>query len=279
MVFINLDHPRITRTVLTNLGRRIIDVVKSELREKGMKVEIDVTDIDEAVDFIVKVAKWTRFGRDLLVEGLARVLSIGISKGVNKISLKEEIKSIVAEVLGFRSEKDVIRVLSEGELSGVGIDMDHVRELTFNILEDLVRSRIINSFYIVEERKEKGFTSLTYIMKLIKRERGRESVTEIPVTFWLRLTNIGVRGVHKANRIFEGRRIIMLTVKGCKHGELVRAGKRFTIENIVYLPYELAYYVAAGNRIVDEKIRAILKERFDQEVKPSIIDSLRRIVG
>jgi len=280
IVFINLEHPKNTKTVLSSLGRRIIEVVKSELEsDMKAKIEVDVADIDEAVDFIVKVAKWIRFGRDLLVKGIAQALSKGINEGVSKVSLKEEIKNVVSAILGFEGEEDIVKVLSKGELSRIDIDMDHVRELTFNILEDLKRDRVINSFYMVEERKEKGFTSFTYAIKLIRRERGRENIIEIPITFWLRFTSIGVKGVHKANRIFEGRKIIVLTVRGCKHGELVRAGKRFSIENIVYLPYELAYYVVSGNRIMDEKIRTILKERFDQEIKPEIISSLRRIAG
>ena len=146
-------------------------------------------------------------------------------------------------------------------------------------MDELKRNDVIDDFYEIEYRKEVGFTSLSFILKKgVEVRRGVRREVEIPITSWFRFTDIKGSSIHKANKIFKDRNVIILTIEGCRHGILASARKEFNLLDVVYLPSELMYYIIAGTRIRDNRVRTTLEERFNQEYKDLLINDLRQLV-
>lgn len=267
VVFTDIDRPEITKEILKGILDRSLSLIS-----KKFGINVNLYNKDAAVEFIVKASRWVRFGRDILVDAIARAVISSINEGANSIDLKEVARNVVKEVLGL--DVDPEKVLLKGKLSLVNIDMRHVEGIINSILKQLQIEGLAD-FYKVEERIESGFTSFTYIARRVQRNR----VVEIPITFWLRFTDITTRGINKANRLFSNRKVLMITTEICKHGRLTSSRKEFDLMGVIPLPSELAYYIIAGSRILDSKVLDSLKKRFEEEYVPMILDFLRKALS
>jgi len=173
----------------------------------------------------------------------------------------------------------VFDTLVRGKLGSLDYDLKHVESiLNSKVLQRLKEMGLIDMYYKIEERSERGFKSITYVLKRRVRQQKQkgEQITPIdyPITFWLRFSDTNQKAVKKANNIFAGRIVYLITLEGSRHGNLVHAGT-FKLAGILYLRPEVAYYLLARDKIQDEKISKDLELMFENSYAVNIIESLR----
>lgn len=275
VVFINLDdNVEDTKDMLKEIANITVRLVNSVFKNQLRNIA-RIKGVEDAVNYIVKMAKWIRFGRDLLVNSLARAIIDSANTG-QEVNLYDYVLSTLYTDLGLSSPNDLEDILIKGKFNN--IDFDSIRKTLYEVINEL-RGDLIDDYSELEFREERGFTSLTLLLKKrVEVKKGVVKDIDIPLTFWLRFTNIKRGSISKANKIFKDKYIIILSPEGCRHSQLTSVNLQFKLQKIIYLPRELMYYLVAGSKIRDEKISSSLKERFNQTYKNDIIHSIRILI-
>lgn len=272
IVFVQLDDINNVKNVLSKLVKKAIDVIKTKTN-----ADVKLENIEEAVEYVVKVSRFVRFGSDILLHSLAEAIADSINKNTI-VKLNDYIRSRLYQYLGIPEELNLDKILIEGRMSDIDIDFNHIKSVLNSLLEELrKRYQEIISIYEIERRHERGFISISFMLK--KKVDKKGTLKDLSVTFWLRFANLTNNSIHKANKVFNGRNVIMLTVEDSKHGILTSASLTFNLITIKHLPAELFYYLIAGGRIMDRRIEDDLRGRFEEEYRDTIIQDIERLVS
>ncbi len=275
IIFLSLDDIQVVKDTLLGILHKSRELIK-----KKLNLDVNLRNEKATIELIAKNFRWIRFGRDILIIALSRAYSG--EKGGTDIDLKELLKEAIRESLGFPMlEKRVGRaidpekLLLENKLAEIPINFDHVsRIIESKIFNKIGRSDI--NFFKMEDRTELGFQSITYISRISVQARGRPSISYIPITFWFRFSDINPKTISKANRIFAGRRIILIMTEDSR----IKADiSGIDLSGVIHMPSEIIYYLIAGDIIRDTRIREELDERFEREYAHKIISSIRQIFG
>jgi len=264
----------ITKSTLLGLGKMIFEILNKEF---DVNIKFEESELKRSVDLITQITHRVRIGRDLLKGVIVEAVQQHL-RG-ETIDLVKITESVIARVLGFRDSEEVFDTLVRGKLGSLDYELKHVESiLNSKVLQRLKEMGLIDTYYKVEERSERGFKSITYMLKRKVRQQKQKGEQTTPidysVTFWLRFSDTNQKAVKKANNIFAGRLVYLITLEGSKHGSLTLAGN-FKLAGILYLRPEVVYYLIARDRIQDEKILYDLELMFENSYAVNIIEGLR----
>jgi len=278
VAFFSLDNSEIVRSVMRGIVEKSLEVVRKKMSLGSIKVER----VEEALAILVRISGWLRFGVDILKSALAK--AIVASASGEKGDLNLYVMTELHESLGLPDSVNINSIFIGGKFGTVERDFNHIRRLLNSIMaraKTLNPDRII-TYYEIESRREHGFESVSFIIRLREKKeekKGREEEKEIPLVFWLRFTDLNAKALAKANEVFKGMNVIMLTLEGCRHGVLARSGRTsFTIAGIIYMPPEIMYYVIAGSKIKNERIADALRTLYETTYSGDILRAIMGVV-
>jgi len=271
--FSSLDNREVMESVMKGIVEKSL-----ELLEKKKNYKIGIENIDDAISLLIGTSGWLRFGVDILKHALAKAVVTSVNNNGASVDLKSSVEAEMREILGLPARTTVVDVFVGGKFGAVERDFKHIESLLKSILAEAKEQYSITGYYKAAVKREPGFESVTFVVKVAKREDRRVMEKEIPLVFWLRFTDLNEKALGKANQMWEGANIIILTLEECKHKVLAKAQKTFNVATIVYLPPEVMYFIIAGSKIRDLRIAETLRTLFTETYKYSILEAIRGLV-
>lgn len=238
-----LDDP----ATIEEVYKGFVERVNLLMKKLGYTVDLS---IDSATLRLLASTGYVRFGSDLLINAIAKAVA-------EQRRLEDCVADVVREALGL-GNADPVKILYEGRFGVVDIDFANLMEVLEKILGKLRDEHKIANFTMLEERRVKGFESMTYLVTYPKGTKR----SEVVVTFWFRLSDLTSKGLARANMYFKGRKVVLITTPNAKHKVITSSA--FNLVDIVRLPNEILYYIVARNRISDVTLREDLEEKFGE---------------
>lgn len=262
VLFGNLEEPSILREVYKNFVEKAVQTLNKEY-----KIQIAITsDVDVAIDLLAQIARYVRFGRDILVDAIAKSVS------ENK-SLKDSIMETLRENFGY---KDPIKVLRDGKFGNIEIDINFFSKVVEEyVLKKLKDEGTISSYTKLEERRVRGFESVTYM--IICHRGAKKTPEKLAVSFWIRPSDLSDRSVASIKRYFGNKKTVLITTLNAKHGAL--AFSQADLVDIIRLPNEIMFYLIAPDNIHDQELREGLKEKLIEDHIHRFEEAIRTMVG
>ena len=284
-----IDKAKLTMGLLNEIVEKSVMVVAKQRNVEPDLLKPEPKDLESVLRELTSMTYHIRFSSDLLILSLASSFAKALREK-SKQSLQEHFDIIISRIISGIDPNVVRRALMKGDFTiiedivGRDVVLYNLSRYIGEVMKEVGGSMEVSRHFLVSERKDRGFLSLTYniTFTMKKGEKKGEVVTiEKPLVFWLRYTSITEETVRKANKIFYRSHVVILLAEKIRHHPGLISPtlpREFDIIDIAYVPHDVLFFLIVGSdRINDLKLRGTLETRTYEILRNVVSGALDRL--